>query len=182
MPRRSLAPGVFAWLLRAVLLVSGFTLVAELTRGRVRTSTPRSTFGSVGRGAHATPPSVAARGAGHEMEDMSGPVMARLLLGLGVTVAVVVALMVFYVRSLSPAQNGPALTAQQTAPIQPPPPNLQATPLEDIDTVRHREEMLLDNYAWIDPGHTRARIPLSRAKTLIVGHSLDAAPLSEAAQ
>ena len=165
-----------SWLFRGLLLVSGFTLVNELTRGRARRRTARGTSGAVGRGGHGTPPSVAARGAGHETADMSGPLMARLLLGLGVTVAVVITLMVFYVRSLSPVANGPALTAQQTATIQPPAPNLQATPLEDIDHLRHREEVLLDNYAWADPDHTRARIPLSRAMTLVVGRSLDTAP------
>ena len=179
MPPRSARPGVLPLLFRVLLLVSGATLVRELTRGRVRRSTEPGTSGSVGRGARSTPPSVAARGAGHEMEDMSGALMARLLAGLGVTVAVVIALMVFYVRTLSPAQNGPALTAQQTAAIPPPPPNLQATPLEDIDSLRHREEVLLDNYAWIDPAHTRARIPISRALTLVVGHSLDTAPPGE---
>ncbi len=145
-------------------------------RGRVRIRPSRSTDGVIGRGAHAVPPSIAAKTAGHETEDMSGVVMARLLIGLGTTVALVVGLMTAYVATLSPQRNGPALTAQQTAPIAPPAPNLQATPLEDIDALRHREEVLLDNYAWIDPARTRARIPLDRAKALVIGRPLDTAP------
>ena len=177
MPQRRTEGRVLAsWLVRSLLLVSGVSLFNEMTRGRTRRRTERGTSGKVARGARGTPPSVAARGAGHEMADMSGPLMARLLLGLGLTVAVVITLMVFYVRSLSPAANGPALTAQQTAAIQPPAPNLQATPLEDINDLRHRDEALLDNYAWADPDHTRARIPLSRAMALVVGRSLETAP------
>ena len=68
------------------------------------------------------------------------------------------------------------LTPQQLAVIVPPGPHLQGYPLHEIAEQRKRESDLLDRYAWIDPAHQRARIPIERALTLVVGKPLDPAP------
>ncbi len=68
------------------------------------------------------------------------------------------------------------LTPQQLAVIVPPGPHLQGHPLHDIAEERKRESDLLDHYAWIDPAHQRARIPIARALALVVGKPLDPAP------
>ncbi len=73
-------------------------------------------------------------------------------------------------------EQRPQLTAEQTARLQPPKPNLQAHPVGDLAMLRANENRLLHGYGWIDPGHTRARIPIERALTLMVGRSLEAAP------
>ena len=162
---------------RAAILLGGVAAFTALSGdGKVRRRSQTGTSGRIGRGYHEFTPDPKAAKAGHELEDMSGALMGKLFLGLGVTVACVIALMVWYVASLSPPENGPALTAQQLAPIEPPKPNLQAEPLVEINSLRHREEGELDTYAWVTPDHTRARIPISRAKTLVLGHSLDTAP------
>ena len=163
---------------RAAILLGGAAAFTALSGGnrKIRRHSQTGTSGRIGRGFHEFTPSPEAARAGHEVEDMSGALMGKLFLGLGVVVACTVALMVWYIASLSPPQNGPALTAQQTAPIEPPKPNLQAEPLVEINSLRHREQAELDTYAWVTPDHTRARIPLSRAKTLVLGHSLDTAP------
>ncbi len=56
----------------------------------------------------------------------------------------------------------------------PPPPNLQPNPYADLDRERAANRAALDGYGYLDPGRTRARIPLDRAMQLTVGRSLDA--------
>ena len=131
-----------------------------------------------GRGRPAAPPSAGARGEGHETEDMSGALMAKLALLLGTVACVVVFGMVearTWVRS-SYVSDQPALTALQTAPITPPDPHLQANPVQEIDQLRAKEDSLLHGYAWVDPARTRARIPIDRALALVVGRGLEHAP------
>lgn len=128
-----------------------------------------------GRGHPATPPSAKARDQGHETEDMSGGLMARLALLLGTVACVVVLGMVearTWLRS-SYVSGQPALTALQTAPITPPDPRLQANPVQEIDRLRAKEDALLHGYAWVDPARTRARIPIDRAMALVVGRGLE---------
>lgn len=132
----------------------------------------------IGRGRPETPPSPQARRAGHETEDMSGRTMALLALGLGGAVACAIGLMVALVGHLDRARDAgrPSYTAQQTAPVVPPNPRLQAAPLADIAQLRAREDALLHGYAWTDKARTRARIPIERAMALTQGRSLDAPP------
>ena len=117
-----------------------------------------------------------ARAAGHETRDLSGGTLALLVAGLGGTAACVIALMVGLMTYLDHSRNAAEskFTTQQTTAL--PPPNLQAAPLSDIADLHQREENLLAHYAWIDPGHTRARVPVARAMTLMVGRRLDDPP------
>jgi hypothetical protein len=131
-----------------------------------------------GRGSHGTPPSLEARHSGHETEDMSGRTMMWVLISLGGLVAVAIGLMVLLLgyfhqeRSSAP----PQLTAEQTAELHPPKPNLQTDPVGDLIRLRNGENQLLHGYSWLDPGRTRARIPIDRAVTLTVGQKLDPPP------
>jgi hypothetical protein len=47
---------------------------------------------------------------------------------------------------------------------------------QDVVDLHGREDLLLDNYSWIDPAHTRVRIPIERAMELIAQHGLPVAP------
>ena len=38
---------------------------------------------------------------------------------------------------------------------------------QDVADLHAREDMLLDNYSWVDPAHTKVRIPIERAMELI---------------
>lgn len=131
-----------------------------------------------GRGAPSIPPSTDARHAGHETEDMDARTMMFLVFGLGAAVALAIAGIVVLLGWFQHAREAaqPPFTAQQTAPATPPVPNLQADPQTDIVRLRAAENARLGGYGWLDPGHTRARIPIERAMSLMVGRSLDAPP------
>ncbi|KQP39287.1 hypothetical protein ASF49_21720 [Methylobacterium sp. Leaf104] len=73
----------------------------------------------------------------------------------------------------------PPLTAQQTAAIRPPPPNLQPDPYAEIDA-RHAEAAgRLSGYAFLDADRTRARIPIDRAMALMAGRPFDVETAAE---
>ena len=161
-------------LARAAVVAGGVSLLLR----RVQPSPTPSALDEAGRANGAAPPSAKSRGQGHETEDMSGGLMAGLALFLGTVVCVVVFGMIevrTWIRS-SYVSDQPALTALQTAPITPPGPHLQADPVKDINQLRAKEDALLHGYAWVDPAHTRARIPIDRALALTVGRSLEHAP------
>jgi len=170
---------------RLAMVAGGVTLALRLALPSARTAAVGLDPGQdlhedadSGRGHPATPPSRPARRAGHETEDMSGWLMARLALMLMAVAACVAFGMVglrAWVTSRQLAER-PSLTALQTEPVRPPAPGLQADPVAEIDQLRKREDALLGNYAWADAAHTRARIPIGRAMELIAGHGLEHAP------
>ncbi len=169
---------VLDWGARASVILGGALLLnrpvapARVARAGVADSD------ASGRGAPTIPPSAGARRAGHETEDMDGRTMIALVIGLGVAVALVIGGIVLLLNFLLHAHEAgrPPFTAQQTAPATPPAPNLQADPQTDIVRLRAAENARLGGYGWLDPGHTRARIPIERAMSLMVGRSLDAPP------
>ena len=131
-----------------------------------------------GRGAPGTPASGRARRSGHETEDMSGGLMVKLGFMLGGVACAVVFGMIgvrTWVTRVHVADQ-PALTALQVAPFKAPAPGLQANAVEEWQQVRGRAEELLDNYAWVDPEHKRARIPIERAIALTAGQGLEPPP------
>lgn len=137
----------------------------------------RQVLMGTGRGVPSTRPSATSLRRGHETEDMSARDMAFVLLGLAgfVTVfsgAAIGMAALFHTWNRSPVP----LTREQTARIAPPGPHLQANPHADLRDERAREEQLIHGYAWLDTGHTVARIPIGRAMALTAGTSLDAAP------
>jgi hypothetical protein len=133
-------------------------------------------YGS-GRGLPGTPPSARAVELGYETEDMSGRDMALVGLGLAVSAAVAVGLMVLLLAFFHAAdRDHPPYTAMQLQHIETPLPHLQTDPIGDLQRERAREDKLLSGYAWVDRAHTRAHIPIARAMALTVGQSLDTAP------
>jgi hypothetical protein len=143
------------------VLASFFLLIVRL----VRPATPAPT---------ASP--TMHRGAGHETIDLNAGVLAWLIGGLFSVVLLVIVGMIGLQRTVGRPSGQPALTAQQTTHITPPLPHLQADPAAALARLDRQDNANLDSYAWLDPGHTRARIPITRAMQLLVGHSLDAAP------
>ena len=171
MAQRRRTPPLLAWAARLGAVGAGFLFLRQLS--------PMPQMGeATGRGAPSVPPSVSARLSGHETRDMSGRVMALLCLLLGATVACVIGLMLLLLAYLQHqrAVDQRPLTAEQTAPLVPPKPNLQANPAPDLARLRAGEAALLGSYAWIDDGRTRARIPIDRAMALTVGRPLAAPP------
>lgn len=131
-----------------------------------------------GRGEASTPASDAAVEQGHETRDMSARLMMWLTIGLGGSIAAMIGLMLLLVGGFREERHDhPArLTAEQTVQLHPPRPNLQADPVNDLAQLHAAENKLLDGYAWVGGGHGRARIPIRRAMTLMVGRTLDPMP------
>lgn len=113
---------------------------------------------------------------GYETRDVKVRNTALVMAGLALSVLSVIGTMVWMMSAFSASQRRalPTLTKQQTAPLTPPPPNLQADPYADLDRQRAAAEARLSGYGYSDPARTRARIPVDRAMDLVVGRSLDA--------
>ena len=172
-PRRWRLGHALAWTAASLTAIGAATLLFWKPRPHVNKHDELS-----GRGEPSTPPSSKAMKSGHETRDMSGRVMMWLTVGLGSSVAAVIGLMlllnmVFHHDRLS---NQRALTLQQTMAVHPPSPNLQTDPVTDLARMHANEDRLLHGYAWIDANHTRARIPIKRAMTLAIGHTLGPLP------
>jgi len=52
---------------------------------------------------------------------------------------------------------------------------------QDVADLHAREDLLLDNYSWADPTHTKVRIPIERAMELIAQRGLPVAPPAQTA-
>lgn len=51
---------------------------------------------------------------------------------------------------------------------------------QDVADLHGRENLLLNNYTWVDAGHTKMRIPIERAMELIAQHGgIQVAPASQ---
>ena len=165
-------PQVLTWLVAAGTLLGTSALV-------FRRKTAPSTYGEeTGRGVPSTPPSRRALSLGFETHDMNPTVMVVVLGSLLAAAGIGVALM-FGLLSIFHSNreaSAPRLTAEQQAHVEPPSPRLQDHPYRDLYARQSYEEGLLNAYLWLDPSHTRARIPIDRAMSLAVGRSLDADP------
>lgn len=74
------------------------------------------------------------------------------------------------------SESAPVVTAADLPPI----PRLQNNPLQDLAAVRAVEDSHLNRYAWMNPSHTVAQIPIERAMVLWV--KIDSsAPVTNAA-
>ena len=177
MPHSSVGRVALGWVGRVAMLLGGATVAVRFGLPKPSPSAAIDN-GIEGRGKPGIPASRGARAEGHETEDMSGGLMGRLVIGLGVVMASLIAV-VFGFRALVQRADDaarPPLTAEQVTRVVPPAPNLQSDPVGDLARLRESEDRLLNNYAWIDPEHTRGRIPIDRAMALIVGHPVDTAP------
>ena len=47
---------------------------------------------------------------------------------------------------------------------------------QDVADLHAREDLLLDNYTWVDADHTKVRIPIERAMELLAKQGLQVAP------
>jgi hypothetical protein len=61
-----------------------------------------------------------------------------------------------------------------------PAPVLQISPTQDLASFRREEEARLSSYGWIDRDHKSVRIPIERAKQLILERGLPDWPMPSA--
>jgi hypothetical protein len=50
---------------------------------------------------------------------------------------------------------------------------------QDVADLHARENLLLNNYTWVDDAHTKVRIPIERAMELLVQHGFQVMPASQ---
>lgn len=114
---------------------------------------------------------------GFEEEDVDVRRTAFMVAGLAASVAAAITAvgLMMHLFGAWHVADTPRLTPQQTAKVQPPPPNLQGAPYEDLARLEARDRTDLTTYAPLPDG--RARIPIERAMRLIAGKSLEPASL-----
>jgi hypothetical protein len=121
-------------------------------------------------------------GVTHEMSDVNARGVAWFALGLFLLIAVVCGLMWlmfrYFERSERTAEPPPASRVAPEGPRLPPEPRLQGVPghetgpQEDLEAMRRTEEEVLATYGWVDQNQGRVRIPIERAKRLILERGL----------
>ncbi len=178
--------GRIGWLAGGALALSVLTVVSRVSRlvpalGRSAHRPAHAGFSedeASGRGRPGTSPSLGARSAGHETEDMRGGMMGRLVLLLGVVAVCMIFGMVGLRSWVISAHNAgqPRLTAMQVETVAPPDPHLQINPPADLAQLRAGQDSKLDGYGFIDAARNRARIPIDRAMALTVGQGLEPPP------
>lgn len=176
MARRSEPRRRAAWKRGLDLLVVGAAALAGLLIADGSRAVRASHGPGTARGRRATPPSREASSAGYETEDMSGRTMTLLAIGLAASATAAIGGGIGMLLLIHARTSGPVLTVEQQARIEPPAPHLQAHPQADLRDLRARETQLLHGYAWLDPQHSAARVPIERAMALSAGRSLDPAP------
>lgn len=107
----------------------------------------------------------------HERVDINARTVTATGLGIGLlTVAVGFGMwFVFdYYLNREAGRSAPTPPLSAEAPTAPPEPRLQASPPVDLKTMRQEEDMVLKNYAWIDPDRGVVRVPIDRAMEMVV--------------
>ena len=136
-----------------------------------------------GRGRSTGGPDAESRESGYDVKDARVGSLVKII-AVSLTLMIVSVAAVFYAYSRFDAfyqePNGD-LTAQQSAPIVPPLPHLQAEPYRDIDAVLMQQTQRLTTYGWNGPDHKSAHIPIQRAIQQVIGKPLDAAAQADAA-
>jgi hypothetical protein len=116
-----------------------------------------------------------------ERTDAEAPAVVRVLLGLLLVTALVAAGLVYLTKglvSLERAGDPPRAPLGQEPGRVPPEPRLQTEPFADIHRQRDEERRLLSSYGWVDERTGVVRIPIERAKELLVEKGL---PVAEGA-
>lgn len=115
----------------------------------------------------------------HEASDISmRAIVMFVVLLAGVTVAIQVAMYgLFFVLARSEAATdqtqSPLATPADQAPANP---RLQTTPWSDLKALRAEEFSYLHSYGWIDQQAGVARVPIDKAKALLLQRGLPVRP------
>jgi len=88
------------------------------------------------------------------------------------------------IRELGNLPNNPAMQNKVAELTQQfPTPRVQTDDgNQDVADLHAREDILLDNYSWVDAAHTKVRIPIERAMELIAQRGLPIASAVQTAQ
>jgi hypothetical protein len=101
-------------------------------------------------------------------------------IGLAGITVVVLALMwgmgIWFKKAEEALDPAPSPLAEALADPIPPGPRLQSTPPRDMDELRAQDRQALTTYGWVDQAGGVARIPIDRAKSILLEKGLRAAP------
>lgn len=101
----------------------------------------------------------------YETQDVDPRPITVSLIVLGVVCLVVIALTGVFFSML---ENRETSVEQVMEDSQPPEPRLQINERSDMDALQATENEALDSYGWADKENGVVRIPLDRAKQIIV--------------
>jgi hypothetical protein len=120
-----------------------------------------------------------------EKEDVKEPSVLWFgvwILAVMVGVAFVVKPLFDYLGKREEETQPPAANVLPPEPgaLEPPAPRLQVTPRLDLQTLRAREDRILNSYAWVDEERGIARIPVEEAMKLVAANGLPRFPAASA--
>lgn len=109
-------------------------------------------------------------GVGHETTDADVKPILKFLLGLGLLLVLVMVGMTLFFNALESRfqRAGKDLSPLVDTAQVPPGPRLQPNPADDLQRLRSWEQERLSGYGWVDQDTGVFRIPIERAKQLIV--------------
>jgi hypothetical protein len=121
----------------------------------------------------------------YETKDVTPASVARALVILVVSTAVVVAVlfpMFLWLRSRAERADPPPPPMGRMDPgRQPAEPRLQTTPVQDLAAVRLADHELLTSYGWVDEANGVVHIPIDSAMQIIAQRGLPSAAPAPAA-
>lgn len=115
---------------------------------------------------------MAERPFGHESSAINVKRILALMGTLALFVVISVGVLHFVLHRVMPDHA----QVQARAGAIPPPPRLQPHPDPDLAALRAQKRALLTHYAWVDPSHHYARIPIQRAMQLYAHEQAKAQP------
>lgn len=118
------------------------------------------------------------RGPGYEKRDIRlRPLvyagLGLILLAVGAQLGMLLVFQAFDARETRLGASTRPL-ASELRREAPPEPRLQVAPLEDLATLHAWEERVLTTYAWVDRDAGVVRVPVDRAKDLVLERGLPA--------
>jgi hypothetical protein len=115
----------------------------------------------------------AASSPGYETRDVNLRLIIIALAGLSILVVISLIAMAGFFGVLANRQAGQVVPVPPLAASrQPPEPRLQASSRQDLDELRAAEDEMLHNYGWVNREAGVVRIPIERAKELVLERGL----------
>ncbi len=114
-------------------------------------------------------------GVSHEHRDASFRAVMSFAIGMVIAAGVIQLVVWGMLRYFDQMRLSNAVpTHSQFGGPYPPPaaPRIQADPVHDMNLFRASEERILNSYTWTDDGHTAVRIPIERAKQMLLERGL----------
>jgi hypothetical protein len=110
-------------------------------------------------------------GAGHEQSEVSVRLIVVSLAFLAVFTFLVFVLVIGIFNYLH-SEYRTAEAERLARPVIPPEPRIEAEPFRQLQTLRAREDHILNSYAWVDQKAGIVRIPVDRAIDLLAQQGL----------